>query len=65
MEREGLGGFELLFMVVAGIGLSLVGAVWAGAWLALTLFGGGGVPFAAAADAAPRLPGHLSEPAAA
>ena len=42
MEREGLGGFELLIIVSAGIGLALVGAVWAGAALALVLVGGGG-----------------------
>ena len=27
MEREGLGGFELLIIVSAGIGLALVGAL--------------------------------------
>ena len=53
MEREGMGGFELLVIVVAGIALALVGAVWAGAWLALAASGGGHLPFAAAADAAP------------
>jgi type IV secretion system protein VirD4 len=62
MERAGLGGFELLVIVIAGIAIALVGAVWAGAWLALTVTGGGGVPFAAAADAAPRLPANLNEP---
>ena len=62
MEREGLGGFELLIIVSAGIGLALVGAVWAGAALALVLVGGGGVSFAAAADAAPRLPANLTQP---
>jgi type IV secretion system protein VirD4 len=62
MEREGLGGFELLVIVIVGIGLALVGAVWAGAWLALVLTGGGGVQFSAAADAAPRVPANLSEP---
>jgi type IV secretion system protein VirD4 len=62
MEREGLGGFELLVIVIAGVGLSLLGAVWAGAWLASLLTGGGGIPFSAATDAAPRLPASLSEP---
>ncbi len=28
MEREGLGGFELLVIVTAGVALALVGAVW-------------------------------------
>ncbi len=65
VEREGLGGFELLVIVIAGIGLSLVGAVWAGAWLALAVTGGEGLPFAAAADAVSRLPANLSDPAAA
>ena len=66
MEREGLGGFELLVIVIAGLGLALVGAVWAGAWLALAVSDGGGhLPFAAAADAALRLPANLSTPAAA
>ena len=63
MEREGMGGFELLVIVVAGIALALVGAVWAGAWLALAASGGGHLPFAAAADAAPRLPAHMRAPA--
>ncbi len=64
MEREGLGGFELLVIVVAGVGLSLVGAVWAGAWVALLVSGGArGIPLSAAADAAPRLPAHLRVPA--
>ena len=65
MEREGIGGFELLVIVIAGIALALVGAVWAGAWLALAVSGGGRLPFAAAADAAPRLPANLSTPAGA
>ena len=60
MEREGIGGFELLVIVVAGIALALVGAVWVGAWLALAVSGGGHLPFAAAVDAAPRLPAHMS-----
>ena len=63
MEREGIGSFELLVIVIAGIALALVGAVWAGAWLALAVSGGGRLPFAAAADAAPRLPVNLSTPA--
>ena len=66
MEREGLGGFELLVIGVAGVGLSLVGAVWAGAWLALAVSGSArAIPFSAAADAAPRLPANLNAPAAA
>ena len=42
----------------------LVGAVWAGGWLALAVSGGTrSIPFSAAADAAPRLPAILSTPA--
>ncbi len=64
MEREGLGGFELLVIVVAGVALALVGAVWAGGWLALAISGKAqSLPFSAAFDAAPRLPASLSAPA--
>src|SRR6476469_8889893 len=63
MEREGLGSFELLVIVVAGAGFALVGAIWTGAWLALVASGEiRRIPFAAAADAAPRLPVHLGSP---
>jgi type IV secretion system protein VirD4 len=66
MEREGLGGFELLVIVVAGVALALVGAVWAGAWFALAVSGQAlGVPFSTAADAASHLPANLGSPAAA
>ncbi|WCO67968.1 type IV secretory system conjugative DNA transfer family protein [Iamia majanohamensis] len=64
MEREGLSGFELLVVVIVGIGLALVGAVWAGASLALAVAGDEPrLPFSAAADAAIRLPANLSTPA--
>ena len=64
MEREGLDGFELLVIAVAGAVLVVVGAVWAGAWLSLAVSDGrGALPFSAAADAAPRLPANLSAPA--
>lgn len=66
MEREGPGGFELLVIVVAGAALAAVGAVWAGAWLALAVSGEAqGVPFSVAADAASRLPASLGSPASA
>lgn len=56
MEREGLGGFELLIIGVAGVALAALGAVWAGGWLALAVSGEAQeVPFSAAAHAAPRL----------
>jgi type IV secretion system protein VirD4 len=66
MERDGLGGFELLVIAIAGVALALVGAVWAGAWLALAASDGAqGLSFSAAVDAAPRLPANASAPAAA
>lgn len=66
MEREGLDGFELLVATIAGGALAIVGVVWAGAWLSATVSGASDVvPFSAAADAIPRLPGKLSSPAAA
>src|SRR3546814_16624332 len=66
MEREGLGGFELLVVVIAGSGLALVVAVWSGAWLSLVVSGETrGLPFSAAAEALPRLPSNLRSPAAA
>ncbi|KAA0235925.1 MAG: type IV secretory system conjugative DNA transfer family protein [Actinobacteria bacterium] len=66
MEREGLGGFELLVIVVAGVALAVVGVVWAGAWLALVVSGEPvGVSFSAAANAIPRLPANLGSPASA
>lgn len=64
MERDGLGGFELLVIAVAGAVLVLVGAVWVGAWLSLAVSDGRrGLPFSAAVDATPRLPANLSAPA--
>lgn len=66
MEREGLGAFELLVLVSAGVALATIGAIWTGAWLALAVSGRAqGVPFSAAAEAAVRLPSTLGEPAAA
>lgn len=64
MEREGLGGVELLIIVVAGLVLALLAAVWSGAWLAMALSGASeSLPFAAAADAVPRLPASMGSPA--
>lgn len=66
MESEGLGGFELLIIVIAGVALTLVGAVWVGAWVALAISGRAqSIPFSAAADATANLPGSWSHPAAA
>ncbi len=64
MERQEPGGFDFLVIAVAGAVLLVVGAVWAGAWLSLAVSDGRqGLPFSAAADAAPRLPANLSAPA--
>jgi len=63
MERESLGGFELLIIVFAGVALAVVGAVWAGASLALAVSGKAQhVPFSVAADAASRLPTNVGSP---
>ena len=61
MERDGLGVFEVLVLVLAGAALLVVGVVWAGAALALLLSGAPqGVAFSAAADAAGGLPSNLA-----
>ena len=66
MERDGLGVFEVLVLVLAGAALLVVGVVWAGAALALLLSGAPqGVTFSAAADATGGLPSNLAAPAAA
>ncbi|MGQ0823761.1 MAG: type IV secretory system conjugative DNA transfer family protein [Actinomycetota bacterium] len=63
MEREGLGGFELLIVVFAGVALAAVGAVWAGASLALAVSGDARhVPLSVAADAVSRLPANVGSP---
>ncbi|HTN99698.1 MAG TPA: type IV secretory system conjugative DNA transfer family protein [Microthrixaceae bacterium] len=66
MEREGLGGFELLVVSIAGVALAVGGAVWAGASLALILSGHAQrIPFSSVAEATSRLPANLSMPAGA
>lgn len=66
MERDGLGGFELLVVVVAGVALVVIGTVWAGAWVALVVSGEAqALPFSVAADAAARLPDNWGSPATA
>lgn len=64
MERDGLGAFEVLVLVLAGVAVLVVGVVWAGAALSL-LFSGSpqGVAFSAAADALGRLPANAADPA--
>ena len=65
MDRDG-GVFEILVVLVAGIALGLVGAVWAGASLALAFTGDAStIPFSVAAEALIALPGSLGDPAAA
>jgi hypothetical protein len=66
VERSGFGGFEAAIVIVGGLALAVVGVVWAGASLALLLSGReAGVAFAAAADAASRLPANVAAPASA
>jgi len=66
MERENFAGFELLVVTVAGVALTLIGMVWAGASLALAVSGEArSLSFATAAEAARRLPANLGSPASA
>jgi len=66
MERDGLGGFEMLVLVVGGAAASLLGAVWGGASLALLATGNRpAVPASVAGDALGRLPANLADPASA
>ena len=66
MERDGLGVFEVLVLVLAGAALLVVGVVWVGASLALLLSGAPqGVAFSAAADAVGGLPSNFGSPASA
>ena len=58
MEREGLDGFELLVIVIAGVVLALVGAVWAGAWLVV-----GRIGWPVAFPSRPQLMRRLVSPA--
>ena len=66
MERDGLGVFEVLVLVLAGAAVLVIGIVWAGAALSLLLVGRPqGVAFSAAADALGRLPANAGSPATA
>src|SRR5918994_6457065 len=66
MQRDGLSAFEAVVLSVGGAAALVVVVVWAGAALALA---GAGQPVDVtvgdAADALPRLPGNLGDPAAA
>ncbi len=56
MERDGLGVFEVLVLVLAGVAVLVIGVVWAGAALSILLSGSPqGVAFSAAADALAEL----------
>lgn len=64
MERDGLGVFEVLVLVLAGVAVLVIGVVWLGATLSLMLAGRPQVvAFSAAADALGRLPGSAGAPA--
>jgi type IV secretion system protein VirD4 len=66
MERDGLGGFELVVLVVGGAVTALAVAVWSGAVLALVATGrAGSLPIEDAVAAIGRLPGHAGDPAGA
>src|SRR5918996_1391863 len=66
MDRDGLGGFELLILAIGGIAALAVAVAWTGAALALLVVGNpAAVPLSDAVDALGRLPGHLADPAAA
>lgn len=66
MERDGLGGFELVVLVVGGAVTALAVAVWGGAALALAMSGStGGLPVEDAVAAAGQLPGQIGDPAGA
>jgi len=63
MERDGLGDFELLVVVIVGAALAMASAVWAGATLSLAVTGQASAPaFSAAAEATPRLLGKVGAP---
>lgn len=64
MDRDGIGSFEWLIVIVGGVLLTAVVAVWGGASLAVLLAGAPVVvPFADAASALFALPGHVADPA--
>lgn len=63
MEREGVGGFELLVIVVAGLGIALVVVVWTGAVISQMVTAHRPlVSFRAAAAATRQLPSSMQSP---
>jgi hypothetical protein len=66
MERDGLGGFELIVILVGGVVGLVVSVVWVGATMASFLAGDVvRISLGAASDAATALPSQLTDPAGA
>jgi type IV secretion system protein VirD4 len=66
MERDGLGGFELLVLILGGAVALLTGVAWAGAVLASVVVGHrAGASLEQAVQAVRALPAHLGDPASA
>lgn len=66
MERDGLGGFELVALAFGCVAAVLIGAVWLGASLAAALHGTPtALPVSAASQAISGLPSHFGDPAVA
>ena len=66
MDRDDLGGFELLVLAVGGVAALVIAITWAGAALALLVSGEPieQLSLGAAPEALGSLPGHLTDPAA-
>ena len=63
MERDGLGGFELLVLALGGLALVVLGSVWLGCVVAVLVTLGGSPPgFGETASAVGRLSANLSSP---
>ena len=66
MEREGLTGFELVVLAIGAVAAAALGAVWAGASLALLASGHPmWVPISAAAEALGQRAAHRGDPVSA
>ncbi|QXC60616.1 type IV secretory system conjugative DNA transfer family protein [Aquihabitans sp. G128] len=63
MERDGLGGFEMLVLALGGLAVGVLGSVWLGCAVAVLVAGGGPAPHLGdAAVAVGALPNHLTSP---